>query len=195
MFYPVTLARDDNGTVLASFPDVPGAVSYGGTREEALAHALDALLTVFGAFMKDKRDIPAPSVVKGPFVALPALEVAKLQLYRTMRDRKITKAELGRRLNVHLPQIDRILNVRHASQLEQVEAALGAVGKRLIIDTVDMDARTLTAMVPATAGRFVAARGKRRPVRGGTIARTGTAVRTHASSGRFTTRRKTAKKR
>ena len=60
MFYPVTLTKDSNGTILVRFPDVPDAVTFGDTKEEALTHAVDALLTVFDAYMKDKRDIPAP---------------------------------------------------------------------------------------------------------------------------------------
>ena len=39
--YPVELS-DDEGTVLATFPDVPGAITYGETRAEALEHAPDA---------------------------------------------------------------------------------------------------------------------------------------------------------
>ena len=44
MRYPLTLKRDDNNTFLVTFPDVPAAVTYGDTKEEALSNALDALL-------------------------------------------------------------------------------------------------------------------------------------------------------
>ncbi len=36
MRYPVRLTRDDNNTVMVTFPDVPQAVTYGDTEEEAL---------------------------------------------------------------------------------------------------------------------------------------------------------------
>jgi predicted RNase H-like HicB family nuclease len=73
MRYPVTLTPDD-GTFLVTFPDVPEAITYGETVEEALRRAPDALLTIFDAFMKDRRDIPAPSERGKRFVTLPALE-------------------------------------------------------------------------------------------------------------------------
>jgi antitoxin HicB len=139
MFYPVTLTKDDNGTVLATFRDVPEAVSFGDTPEEALSNATNALLTAFDSLIKDRRDIPAPSPIgSGPYVTVPALDAAKIALYRAMREAKVNKAELGRRLHWHLPQVDRVLKIRHGSQLEQLEAAFAAVGKRLVVDTDDL---------------------------------------------------------
>jgi hypothetical protein len=49
---------------------------------------------------------------------------------RTTRGR----AELAQRLRWHLPQVNRVLDLRHASQMEQVEAALAALGCRRIVD-------------------------------------------------------------
>ena len=69
-------------------------------------------------------------------VPLPPLMVAKVALYNTMLEQKVNKAELGRRLNWHLPQVDRVLDVRHASRVDQLEHALGAVGKRLELHVV-----------------------------------------------------------
>ena len=141
MRYPVTLTKDDNDTYLVTFPDVPEAVTYGETKEEAVAHAPDALLTVFDALMRDKREIPAPSAKGQVFVEVPALETTKVELYRAMREQEIGKAELARRLDWHLPQVDRVLNVRHGSQLDQIEAAFGALGKKLVLNVVDAEGR------------------------------------------------------
>jgi antitoxin HicB len=142
MRYPVTLTRDDNHTFMVTFPDVPEAITYGDTREEALARGPDALLTIFDAFMKDRRDIPAPSSTKGLAIDLPAFETAKILLYQGMRVNGVNKTELAKRLNWHLPQVDRVLDVRHGSQFEQIEAAFGALGKRLTVTVEDLpDAR------------------------------------------------------
>ena len=138
MRYPVRLTPDD-GQFTVTFPDVPEAVTFGETRDEALQRAPDALLTVFDAFMKDRRDIPAPSRATGDAIELPTLESAKIELYRAMRSGKIGKAELARRLRWHMPQVDRVLKVRHGSQLDQMEAAFAALGKRLVISIVDSD--------------------------------------------------------
>jgi antitoxin HicB len=129
--YPVTVTTDTNHTFLVTFPDVPGAITYGETVEEALERAPDALLSVFDALIKDRRDIPAPSATGKRFVTLPALERVKVLLYTTMQDDRVNKAELAKRLDWHPPQVDRVLNVRHGSQLDQVEAAFAALGKQL----------------------------------------------------------------
>jgi hypothetical protein len=38
---------------------------------------------------------------------------------------------------VHMPQVDRILNVRHGSQIGQVVSAFRALGKRVELRVVD----------------------------------------------------------
>jgi antitoxin HicB len=58
-------------------------------------------------------------------------------LYRAMRERGVRKADLARRLGWHGPQIDRLLDLNHASRLDQIEAALAALGKRLTLDLAD----------------------------------------------------------
>ena len=58
---------------------------------------------------------------------LPTLTAVKVMLYQGMREQGIGKAELARRLGWHLPQVDRILDVRHNSRMDQVDAAMGAI--------------------------------------------------------------------
>jgi antitoxin HicB len=137
--YPAVLTRDDNGTVTVSFRDVPEAHTFGETDDEALARAVDALESAL-SFYVDRRDrLPVPSKPKrgDRLVPLSALGMAKAALYETMREQDVGKAALARRLHCHLPQIDRLLDFSHASKLEQVEAALAALGKRLIVTIGD----------------------------------------------------------
>jgi antitoxin HicB len=138
MEYPVRLERDDNGTVLVSFPDFPEAHTCGDTEAEALARAEDALATVVDAYIKDRRDLPLPSaLVTRHRVAMPALVETKVALYQIMRREKVNKSELARRLDVHLPQVDRLLAVRHGSKRNQLEAAFRVLGKRLVVGVED----------------------------------------------------------
>jgi len=61
------------------FLDVPGAVTFGADREEALLRAPDAIETVLIGYMADRREISMPRAGgKGPFVTLPALTEARL---------------------------------------------------------------------------------------------------------------------
>ena len=133
--YRVKLSKDTNGTILVEVPDVPGALTFGEDREEAILRAADAIETVLIGYMADRRDVPMPRAgAKGPFATLPPLTEAKLGLYTAMLAAKVGKAALARRLNCHLPQIDRLLDLRHASRLDQLEAAFRALGKQLSVE-------------------------------------------------------------
>jgi antitoxin HicB len=132
--YRVKLSKDTNDTILAEVPDVPGAVTFGEDREEALLRAPDAIETALMGYIDLRREIPAPRAGgRGPFVTLPALTEAKLALYTAMRTAGVSKSELARRMNCHMPQVDRLLDLRHASRLDQLEAAFHALGKQLSV--------------------------------------------------------------
>ena len=132
--YPVKLEREGR-RVLASFPDVPGVHTFGSNRENALTRAVDALETMFMGIISDREEIPQPSPARGRvFVELPALTEAKLMLYRSMRRLGVGKAELARRLGWHMPQVDRLLDLRHASRLDQLELAFRVLGRQLTIE-------------------------------------------------------------
>jgi antitoxin HicB len=136
--YPVDLERDTNGTLLVTFPDLTEAVTFGDDEDDALFRALDALETVLAGRIDDREDIPLPSPAAGrPCVILPALTAAKVLLYRAMREAGVRKADLARRLGWHGPQIDRLLDLNHASRLDQIEAALAVLGKRLSVEIAD----------------------------------------------------------
>jgi antitoxin HicB len=109
--------------------------TFGENRDEALLRAVDAVETALMGYVEDRRDIPAADAgQRGNFITLPALTEAKLALYQAMRAARVGKAELGRRLSCHLPQVDRLLDLRHASRLDQLEAAFSALGKRLSVE-------------------------------------------------------------
>ena len=127
--YPIVLEEDD-GTLLATSPDFPELTTFGMDRDEALARAVDALEEAIAARIHDGRNIPAPS--QGPEIAvLPTLTAIKVMLYQGMREQGIGKAELARRLGWHRQQVDRVLDVQHNSRMDQLDAALGAIGRHL----------------------------------------------------------------
>jgi antitoxin HicB len=140
MFYafPADLVPDD-GAISIIFPDVPEAHSFGDTRAEALFHAVDALETALSFYVENRKPLPKAGKPKRGqvLVEVSPLAHAKLALYETMRARKVGKAELARRLDCHLMQIDRLLDLCHASKLEQVAKALAVLGKRIVIDVRD----------------------------------------------------------
>jgi antitoxin HicB len=137
--YPADLKPDDNETIQVSFPDVPIAHTFGENEADALARAVDALETAFIALIADREPIPRPSRPRRgqKLVTLPALSAAKLALYDAMREAGVRKADLARRLNWHMPQVDRLLDLRHASRMDQLETALAVLGKKLVLEIED----------------------------------------------------------
>src|SRR5262249_60082758 len=79
-------------------------------------------------------DLPEPSRAGGgSLVPLAPLVAAKAELYRARRKAGITKAELARRIGVSPQQTQRLFNIHHASRLDQIEAAMRALGRRLVV--------------------------------------------------------------
>jgi antitoxin HicB len=136
--YAVILTQDDNDAVLATFPDFPEATTFGEDGEEALLRAVDAIETAIQGRIGDREDVPLPDPAVPISVELPMQTSLKVLLYRAMRERKMRKASLARHLGWKAPQVDRLFDLRHASRLDQLEAAFAALGKR--IDVVVSDA-------------------------------------------------------
>jgi antitoxin HicB len=129
--YPVTLTPDE-GTVLVTFPDVPEAITFGADEDEALLQAVDALESALSFYVGDRKPLPVPSAAEGrPTVRPSALECAKLGVYQAMTEQGIRKAELARRLGWHMPQVDRLFDLNHASRFDQIEAAARALGRHV----------------------------------------------------------------
>ncbi|MDI9333940.1 MAG: type II toxin-antitoxin system HicB family antitoxin [Cytophagales bacterium] len=130
--YPVNLTPDGN-TVLATFLDVPEAITFGADEDEALLQAVDALESALSFYVEARQPLPTASKPKkGQKTVRPsALECAKLGVYKAMVDQGIKKSELARRLGWHMPQIDRLLDLKHASKFEQIESAAHVLGKRI----------------------------------------------------------------
>lgn len=133
MDYRVHLVSDDNGTYLVTVPDLPEVHTFGESEDEALARAVEAIETALVARMSARRDIPVSKKPKRGerTVALPTLSASKIALYRAMRAEKVTLAELARRLGRHPQQVGRLLDLRHASRHDQLDAAFEKLGKRL----------------------------------------------------------------
>lgn len=87
--YPCVLTPEEAGGFFVAFPDVPGALTNGITRAEALTPAEDALGAALAGYVHERWDIPTPSpVAKGQvLVAVPPVVAAKLALYTAMRER------------------------------------------------------------------------------------------------------------
>ncbi|MDK9705187.1 MAG: type II toxin-antitoxin system HicB family antitoxin [Sulfuritalea sp.] len=131
--YPVILEAQPEGGFVVTFPDVPEAITQGEDEDEALLYAIDALETALSFYVDDRKPLPVPGKPKrGQKTVRPsALECAKLGVYQAMTEQGIKKSELARRLGWHMPQVDRLFDLRHASRLDQIEAAARALGRHV----------------------------------------------------------------
>jgi antitoxin HicB len=131
--YPVVLEAQPEGGFVVTFPDVPEAITQGEDKEEALLYAVEALETALSFYVDARKPLPVASKAKrGQHTVRPsALEGAKLGVYQAMTEQGIKKAELARRLGWHMPQVDRLFDLHHASRLDQIEAAARALGRQL----------------------------------------------------------------
>lgn len=132
--YPVRL-RKDGKYILVTFPDIPEAITQGDNREHALEMAKEALESAIDFYFEDKRAVPMPSRPKRgqPVVDLPASVAAKVLLLNEMLRQKVRPAELARRLGTTPQEVNRLTNLRHATKIDRVDAAMRALGKRLVV--------------------------------------------------------------
>ena len=133
--YPCILHPEEGGGFWVSFPDVPSALTGGEDRAEALEMAEDALGVALAGYVHERWDIPVPSaaVKDQVLVAVPPVVAAKLALYTAMREQGITKVALAARLGLSESVVRRLLDPDHRSHIGQVEKALRAVGRTLVV--------------------------------------------------------------
>jgi antitoxin HicB len=135
--YPAAFLHDlQSGGYTVTFRDVPEAITEGETIDEAVLQAEDALESALAMYVSSHEPLPPASKPQDGerMISLSALGMAKAALYDAMIEQNVGRAELARRLRWHLAQINRVLDFRHASKMEQVEVALAAIGLRLVVD-------------------------------------------------------------
>lgn len=136
LIWPVKLVRQEDGSILVSFPDVPEALTEGETEAEALEQAQDCLVAALGGYVGARRVIPRPSPARGrTTVTLPALAGAKIVLYCAMRAQGVGNTALAARLGLSEGAVRRLIDLDHRSHIGQIETALHALGQRLTVGT------------------------------------------------------------
>ena len=134
--YPARFTSDaEDGGFVVTFVDLPEAITQGETTEEALQEAADCLEEAMANRIVSGLPIPPPSRLKRGQYAIPvaAQTAAKAALYIALQEARITKAELAKRLQCDEKEVRRLLDPRHPSKLPRLEAALAAIGHRLIV--------------------------------------------------------------
>ena len=133
--YPAIFRRDEDGRVIVGFPDFPTAHTDGANASEAMEEAIDCLGSSIAFGIADRAVVPRPSRPKRgqKVVPVPLWIVAKLALYWAIRDLGISQSELARRLGVRETVVRRMLDPNHETRQEKIQAALEALGKRVVM--------------------------------------------------------------
>ena len=133
--YPAVFRRDESGRPVVSFPDFPHAHTDGKDMSEAMEEAIDCLGSVIAHAIAEKLDVPAPSPAKRGhrLVPVPLWIAGKLGLYLAMREQGMSNSELARRLRVRETIVRRMLDPDHDTKAGKLQAALAAMGKRVVV--------------------------------------------------------------
>ena len=121
------------------FPDLPEALTGGDDIDDTLAQAADCLAEAIAGRIARGNDIPPPSKPKRGqhLIDVPLYLAPKLALYLGMRERRIPNTDLAKRLGVSETVVRRMLNPKHNTKPEKIQAALVALGKRIIVTFAD----------------------------------------------------------
>ena len=133
--YPARIEKDEKGFFTVTFRDIPFAVTDGRTYQEALEEAVDCLGEALASCILDNEDVPMPSEARDGevLIAPPALVAAKTALYVAAREEGLSKSALARRVNVSEAVGRRLLNPRYQSKIVNIEKALAAMGRKMVI--------------------------------------------------------------
>ena len=134
--FPARLEPDDEDRLVVHFPDLPEALTDGADEAEALAEAADCLSEALAGRINRGEDIPPPSRLRrGRHWVAPEPTIAlKAALYSALRTRRMTVADLARRLDIDARKAARLIDPRAASRLNDLEVALSALGYAIAIE-------------------------------------------------------------
>jgi antitoxin HicB len=126
---------EKRGVIVASFPDVPEAITEGKGEVDALAQAQEALGLALLTYPARALPLPKPKA-KGSGLVSIAVEpeiAAKLALLDAFRQSGMSKSELGRRIGKDEKEVRRLLDPKHPTKLSTLTEALRLLGQRLVI--------------------------------------------------------------
>ena len=129
--YPIKINKRADG-VVGTCPDFPEVTIDCTDRQDALARAGDILVAAIAVRIAYSHDIPEPSAGRHRAV-LSTQTAIKVRLYQAARERGVSIRELGHRLRWRRAQLVRLFDLKHTSQLDQLEAAFAALELQLKI--------------------------------------------------------------
>ena len=138
--YPAILRVEENGKGLhVRFPDLPEALTGGDDLQDSLVQAQDCLAEAIAGRIIRRDEIPSPSRPRRGqhLIAVPLYLAPKLAFYLAMRESGLKNTALAKRLGVSETVVRRLLDPKHDTKPEKIQAALAALGKRIVVSFED----------------------------------------------------------
>lgn len=133
--YPALVEPNGEGGFIASFRDVPEALTEAPSLEELKTMARDALITAIDFYIERHRAFPAASSPEEGemIISLPPSVVAKVLLLNAMVEQNVRPSDLARKLGLRRQDITRLTDIHHSTKIDTIGEALYALGKDLVI--------------------------------------------------------------
>lgn len=133
MQYPAKFEPAKEGGFVVTFRDIPEAITQGDTEIEAMEMAKDVLVSAMDFYFEDRRAVPSPSLALKDerLIELPPSVSAKVLLLNEMVNSGLSNAGLARRMGTRPQEVQRIVDLNHATKIDTIAAALATMGKRL----------------------------------------------------------------
>jgi antitoxin HicB len=138
--YPANFLPEANGKGYhVRFPDLPEALTGAADLDDANVQAADCLAEALAGRIRRGDAIPAPSKSKRGqrLVSVPLYLAPKLALYLAMKDGGLRNTDVAKRLGVSETVVRRMLDPKHNTKPEKIQAALAELGKRIVISFED----------------------------------------------------------
>jgi antitoxin HicB len=138
--YPAIFLREEDGNGFhVRFPDLPEALTGGSDLNDTEEQAADCLAEALAGRIARGDEIPTPSRIKrGQHpISVPLYLAPKLALYLAMRESGLRKTDVAKRLGVTETVVRRMLDPKHDTKPEKIQAALAALGKRIVVSFED----------------------------------------------------------
>ncbi|WP_420624390.1 type II toxin-antitoxin system HicB family antitoxin [Candidatus Poriferisodalis sp.] len=146
--YPCEVVLDDEEAettgreaYVATFPDVPPAITGGWSVQEVNGHLRDCLETALSFCIDNNESLPEPgeSEPGQVLVAVSAPVAAQFALYEAMRAEGVTAIELARRIGMRPSRARRLTDIFRPASPSEIERALAAVGLHMISEVAPLE--------------------------------------------------------
>lgn len=125
--------KAEDGTEIIKCRDLPELLSWPADGESKETWARYAVEDCIAFRIKDGIEVPPASPAQDNefIVELTPTEEAKILLHNTMVDSQIGRSTLASKAHLSLPEVTRLLNLKHRTKIDSVALALNSLGKKL----------------------------------------------------------------